>query len=333
MRWAEPARLYLLWALPALLVLWAWIGYRRSKLESELGESGALRSLTGDLGSRTRALRVAMILLGVGIAVAALARPQAGFRFVTTASRGADVVIALDLSHSMDARDVRPNRLRAAVREITTLLQTLDGSAMGFVAFAGRARVVSPLSTDREGLVSMVEAAHTGDVDAPGSDLGAAVSLAGTLLRRPGDRPRAVVLVTDGENLSGDPRAGIDAVRRAGARLFVIGMGSPEGATIPIVDTTGVVVGQRRGPDGQPVQSKLDENLLRDLARLGGGRYEHGDGGGRSALRIADAIRSSGGQEVRGQTIRSYDEKFPWFAAAAGLLLLGARALPQRRES
>jgi Ca-activated chloride channel family protein len=233
----------------------------------------------------------------------------------------------------MDARDVRPDRLRAAVREITTLLQTLDGSAMGFVAFAGRARVVSPLSTDREGLVSMVEAAHTGDVDAPGSDLGAAVSLAGTLLRRPGDRPRAVVLVTDGENLSGDPRGGIDVVRRAGARLFVIGVGSPEGATIPIVDTTGVVVGQRRGPDGQLVQSKLDENMLRDLARLGGGRYEHGDGGGRSALRIADAIRSSGGQEVRGQTIRSYDEKFPWFAAAAGLLLLGARALPQRRES
>ncbi|MGH7680858.1 MAG: vWA domain-containing protein [Candidatus Eiseniibacteriota bacterium] len=333
MRWAEPARLYLLWLTPVLLVLWAWVGYRRSKLEAELGDPQALRARTGEPGTRMRVFRLALTLLGVAVAIAALGRPQMGFRFVTTASRGADVVIALDLSHSMQARDVRPDRLRAAVREITTLLQTLDGSAMGFVAFGGRARVVSPLSTDREGLVSLVEAAGPGDVDAPGSDIGAGVSLAGTLLRRPGDRPRAIVLVTDGENLSGDPRAGLDAVRRSGARLFTIGVGSTEGAAIPIVDTTGVVVGERRGPDGQPVRSKLDENLLRDLARLGGGRYEHGDGGGRSALRIADAIRSSGGQEVRGQTIRSYDEKFPWFAAAAGLLLLAARALPQRRES
>jgi Ca-activated chloride channel family protein len=331
MRWAEPARLYLLWLIPALLLLWAWARYRRSRLEAELGDAAALRAMTGEAGRAAMAARLALTLLGVTLGLAALARPQAGLRFVTTASRGADVVIVLDLSHSMEARDVRPDRLRAGAREIATLLQALEGSSMGFVAFAGRARVMSPLSTDREGLASMVDAARPGDVAGAGSDIGSGISLAGTLLRRPGDRPRAVVLVSDGENLSGDPRAGLDAVRRAGARLFVIGVGTPGGATIPVVDTTGVVVGQRRGPDGQPAVTRLDEALLRDLARSGGGRYERGDGGGRSALRVADAIRSSGGQEVRGQTIRAYDERFPWFAAAAGLLLLAERAVPRRR--
>ena len=333
MRWADPTRLYLLWLIPVFVALWAWARYRRNRLESELGEPGMLRKITGEAGRGALAARIALTVLGVAFAVAALGRPQAGFRFVTTASRGADVVIALDLSHSMEARDVRPDRLRAADREITTLLQALEGSPMGLVGFAGGARVISPLSTDREGLASMVEGASPGDIDAPGSDIGAAVSLAGTLLRRPGDRPRAVVLVTDGENLSGDPRSGMDAVRRSGAKLFVIGMGTSQGATIPIVDSTGTVKGERRGPDGQPVHTRLDDALLRDLARLGGGRYEHGDGSGRSALRLADAIRSGGGQEVRGQTIRTYDERFPWFAAAAGLLLLSARAVPRRRKT
>jgi Ca-activated chloride channel family protein len=332
MRWAEPARLYLLWLIPALVAMWAWAHHLRSRVEAELGDPAALRKMTGESGTPARAARLVLTLLGVSLAVAALGRPQAGLRFVTTASRGADVVITLDLSHSMEARDVRPDRLRAGVREVTTLLQALDGSAMGLVGFAGRARVISPLSTDREGLVTMVAAAQPGDVEGIGSDIGAGVSLAGTLLRRPGERPRAVVLVTDGENMSGDPRAGVDAVRRAGARLFVIGVGTPGGATIPIVDTTGVVIGARRGPDGQPARSRLDESLLRDLARAGGGRYERGDGGGRSALRVADAIRSSGGKEVRGQTIRTYDERFPWFAAAAGLLLLAERAVPRRRK-
>ncbi len=333
MRWAEPARLYLLWLIPAVLLLWAWARYRRSRLEADLGEPAALRKLSGEAGRGARAARLALTVLGVSLAIAALARPQAGFRFVTTASRGADVVVALDLSHSMEARDVRPDRLRAAVREVTTLLQALEGSSMGFVAFTGAARVISPLSTDHEGLASMVESARPGDIEAPGSDIGAGISLAGTLLRRPGDRPRAVVLVTDGENLSGDPRGGVDAVRRAGARLFTIGVGTPEGASIPIVDSTGVVVGERRGPDGQPVRTRIDENLLRDLARAGGGRYERGDGGGRAALRLADAIRSGGGQEVRGQTIRAYDERFPWFAAVAGLFLLAERAVPRRRKT
>lgn len=332
MRWAEPGRLILLWLAPALVLLAVWAARQRGRLESTLGDAAALRRLTGERGGAARAARTVLLVAGFTFAVAGLARPLAGYRLVTTAARGADVVVALDLSHSMDARDVRPDRLRAAKREITTLLEALEGSSMGLVAFAGQATVVSPLSTDLDGLVSMVETAGTGDLSAPGSDIGAGAALAARLLRRPGERPRAVVLVSDGENLAGDPGAGADAVRRAGARLFAIGVGTPEGATIPMVDSTGAVAGQRRGPDGKPVETRLDEATLRELARRGGGRYERGDGSGRVALRLADAIRSAGGEEVRGRSIRAYDERFSWFAAAAGLLLLAERAVPRRRR-
>ena len=332
MRWAEPERLNLLWLAPALLLLAAWAAGQRARLESTLGNPAALRQLTGEAGGIARAVRMSLLLLAFVFAVAGLARPLAGFRLVTTAARGADVVVALDLSHSMEARDVHPDRLRAAAREVTTLLESLDGSSVGLVAFAGEASVVSPLSTDLEGLVSMVETARTTDLTPQGSDIGAGVSLAARLLRRPGQRPRAVVVVSDGENLSGNPEAGIGAARQAGARLFAIGIGTPQGDLIPIVDSTGAVVGQRREPDGKPVVTRLNEELLRQLARRGGGRYERGDGSGAAALRLADAIRSAGGEEVRGRSIRAYDERFSWFAAAAGLLLLAERAVPRRRK-
>ncbi len=332
MRWVEPGRLLFLWLIPVLLLLWAWAAHRRARLESSLGDATALRRMTGEAGRGARVARLTLVILGTALAITGMARPQAGLRFVTTASKGVDVVIALDLSHSMEARDVRPDRLRAAAREITTLLKALEGSSMGLVAFAGNARVISPLSTDREGLASMVESVRPGEVESPGSNIGAAVNVAGRLLRRPGERPRAVVLVSDGENLSGDPRAGLDALRQSGARLFAIGVGTPAGAPVPIVDSTGAVVGERRAPDGTPVVSRLDEALLRDIVGKGGGRFERGDGSGRAGLRLADAIRSTGGEEVRGQSIRAYDERFPWFAAAAGLLLLAERAIPRRRK-
>ncbi len=332
MRWSDPELLHLLWLVPALALLLIVSARRRARLESEIGEPAMVRGLTGDAGPRFRLLRALLLVTAVGFAIAGMARPQAGFRLVTMSSQGADVVVAIDLSHSMEARDVRPDRLRAAGREALTLLQALEGSSMGLVAFAGDARVVSPLSTDWEGLASMVETARPADVERPGSDIGKAVTLAGTLLRRPGERPRAVVLLSDGENLAGDPRAGIASVRRAGARLFAIGFGTAGGATIPVVDSTGAVIAERRGPDGSTVRTRLDEPLLRDLARRGGGRYERGDGTGRAAIRVANAIRSAGGREVRGQSVRAYDERFHWFAAIAGMLLLVERAVPRRRK-
>lgn len=332
MRWADPQFLELLWAVP-LLLLAAWLAERRrNRLERSLGDPRMLRERAGAPGAGTRWARHALLLLAAGLAIAGMARPQAGFRLVTTTSRGVDLVVALDLSHSMEARDVRPDRLRAAKRELLSLFAALQGSAIGVVEFAGNARVLSPLTTDDRGLESVVETAVPEDLDQPGSNVAGAIRLASLLLRRPGERPRAVLLVSDGENLEGDPRASVGSARGAGARLFTMGIGTPQGTTIPVVDSTGAVVGKRRDPEGKIVVTRLDESLLRDLAKRGGGAYERADGTGRAALHLADAMRSEGGVEARGQTVRAYDERFAWFAAGAGLLLILERLVPRRRK-
>ncbi len=333
MRWSSPPLLHLLWDVVLLGLLWLYSERARRRTERALGEPSALRALTEEAGPRHRAVRMVLALLGMALLVLGLMRPQAGFRLVTTTSQGVDAVIALDLSRSMDARDTRPSRLEAAKHEALAILNGIEGSSVGLVEFAGSARTVSPLSTDREGLASLIETATTRDVDRPGTNLENALSLAARLLARPGDRPRAIVLLSDGENLEGNPGAARSDVKRSGARLYTIGLGTPQGATIPIVDSTGVVRGAKRDAEGRIVNTRLDEDTLRRLAQAGGGRYEHGDGTGTAGLRLIDPIRSGGTYEARGRTIRAYDERFPWFAAAAGVLLVLERLVPRRRRS
>jgi len=333
LRWADPEFLKLLWLVPVLLLVGWLIERRRRGLEALLGDPAALRRRVAGAGAGARWTRRLLVVAASSLAVVALARPQAGFRSVTTTSRGVDLVVALDLSRSMDARDLRPDRLRAAKREASSLLTALEGSAIGLVGFAGEAQVLSPLSTDIEGLESLIESAGAGDVDVAGSDIGKGIERSARLLRRPGDRPKAIVIVSDGENLSGDPAAAVAAARAVGARVFAIGVGTPEGAPIPVLDEHGRIAAEKRDPSGHVVITRLDEAALRDLVRRGGGQYERADATGRVALRIADAVRSDGGSETRGQTVRAYDERFGWFAAAAGLFLVAERIVPRRRKA
>ena len=332
MRWSSPQLIHLLWIVLGVALL-AWVAAReRFRTERSLGDPEALRALSGEAGSRTRAWRIGLSLTALALAGLGLMRPQSGFRLVTTTALGVDAVIALDLSRSMDAPDLRPDRLSAAKREALSLLTALEGSQIGLVTFAGSAKIVSPLSTDREGLASIVETASTRNMDRPGTDLGAALTLAARLLARPGERPRAIVLFSDGENLEGDPGRALQSVRRAGARLYTIGLGTPEGTTIPVVDTTGAVRDVKRDAEGRIVITRLDEKTLRSLAEQGGGRYERADGTGRAALRLVEPIRSGGAYEAKGRSIRAYNERFPWFAAAAGVLLVMEWLVPRRRR-
>jgi Ca-activated chloride channel family protein len=332
MRFEHPELLRLLWLLPALVLVLVWAEARRRRVARALGDPKAMGRLTGEVGPGARAVRGALLVGACAAGLVGLARPQAGFRLVTAATRGADVAIAIDVSQSMAARDTRPDRMAAARREAQALIRALPGSAVGLVAFAGEARLLSPLSTDDEGLASLVESLQPGVVERGGSNLEAAVRRATQLLARPGERPRAVVLVTDGENLEGDPRRAADAAKQGGTRVFTIGVGTPGGSTIPLVDSTGAIRGVKQDRSGAPVLTRLDARLLADLARRAGGLFVRGDGSGGAALQLVDPIRSEGAFEARGRAIRAYDERYHWLAAAAGALLLLGAFLPQRRN-
>ncbi|MEK7348991.1 MAG: VWA domain-containing protein [Candidatus Eisenbacteria bacterium] len=333
MRWAAPEYFTLFWIVSAALAFFLWAARARRRDEAALGDPGALRRRWGAPGPWNGRLRVFLFLAAAAAGIVALARPQAGLRLVSTTSSGPDVVVALDLSESMHARDAKPDRLGAARREIATLLRSMEGSAIGLVGFAGEARVLSPLTTDLEGLRDRIDAASPAEIDVPGSDIGGAVALAGQLLRRPGDRPRAIVLVTDGEQLGGDIARGLPVLRASGASLVVLGVGTPEGATIPLVDTTGAVVGVKRDARGQEVWTRFSDGALRGLARTAGGRYERADGSGRAGRLAAGYARGHERGDRGGRSLRAYDERFHWLAALAALFLTAEALVPRRRRA
>lgn len=333
MRWAAPEFFALFWLMPFAAALVLWMARARRRDEAALGDRDALRRRWGAPGRWNGPLRTFLFLGAVAAGIVALARPQAGLRLVSTTSTGPDVVVALDLSESMHARDAKPDRLGAARREIAVLLRSLEGSAIGFVGFAGEARVLSPLTTDLEGLRDRIDAARPEDLDEPGSNVGAGVEVAAQLIRRPGDRPRAIVLVTDGEQLDGPMTRGLAPLRASGASLVVLGVGTTEGATIPVVDTTGAVTGMKRDRSGHVVVTKLAEDALRDLARGASGRYERANGSGRAGRLAAAYARGSERGDRAGRSLRAYDERFHWFAALAALLLAAEVFVPRRRES
>ena len=330
MRWAAPELLVLLWLIPAAIAALWWRARLRARDESGLGDPSALRRRWGAPGPWNARWRAILLLLAMAAAIVGLARPQAGLRLISTTSVGPDVVIALDLSASMSARDARPDRLAAARREVSALLHHLEGSAVGLVGFAGEARVLSPLTTDLEGLRDRIDAAGPGEIGAAGSDVGRGVALAGRLLTRPGQRPRAIVLLTDGEQLDGDPSDGIASVRKSGARLAILGIGSPEGAPIPLVDSLGAVQGTKRDDSGREIRTTLVESTLRDMATSAGGRYERADGSGSAARRAAAYARGEDRGTSRGRSLQAYDERFHWLAALAVLLLVGEAFVPRR---
>jgi Ca-activated chloride channel family protein len=335
-RWASPELLPLLWALVPLLLLLLGAERARRAAERALGDVEAIRRRWDAPATALPRIRSLLLLLATAAAIVAMARPQAGLRLVSTTSIGPDVVIALDLSESMRARDARPDRMVAARRELSALLSSLEGSSIGLVGFAGSAHVLSPLTTDLEGLRDRIEGATPEEVATPGSDIGAAVALAGQLLRRPGERPRAVVLVTDGEQLEGEIERGLPTIRAAGASLVVLGLGTEGGSAIPIIDSTGTLLGWKRDASGREVRTRLDAAALRKLARDAGGQYEWADGSGRAGRRAAAFARGHERGELgrwSNRSLRAYDERFHWLAALAAFLLAAEMAVPRRRHA
>ncbi|HEV2104131.1 MAG TPA: VWA domain-containing protein, partial [Candidatus Eisenbacteria bacterium] len=265
-----------LWALALLpvLALLEWRGLRRA--ERALKLLAGARPNAALLAQRAPGSRRAGLLLRLGaLALLALgaAGPEWGREAVRRSSSGSDLVFVLDVSASMDTRDVPPSRLDEARREALGLLDRVAGCRVGVVAFAGDAVRLSPLTLDQAAVRLTLEALTRDAVSTPGTDLGRALRTALALLP-PGHRAdQAIVLWTDGEDLEGRGQGAIADLQRAGVRVFAVGVGTPAGDVIPVLDDQGRTVDVKRDEQGTPVRSRLDEPLLRELARGTRGGY------------------------------------------------------------
>jgi Ca-activated chloride channel family protein len=337
MTFARPDLLWLALALPAL-VLGGIIGYyrRRRRVARVLGESDLIRRIGGDgldAFPTTRLLFLVPAAIFLGLAAAG---PQWGTERVETHGRALNLVLVLDVSKSMLARDLEPNRLERQRLFATRLLRELRGDRIGLVAFAGRAYTLAPLTTDHSALHLFLDALDPGIVSQGGSSLAAAITQGVELVReqRSAARDRVVVLVSDGEALEEEDAvlAAVSRARGYGVIVHSVGVGTPAGAPIPELDRAGYTTGYKRDPDtGEIVISRLGEGLLERAATTTGGRYVRSDRAGATDALLAE-IRGMERSSSAGGSREVPRSRHTWFIALA-LALVALDTITARRRA
>ncbi len=326
MTFANGTWLWLLMAVPVLgFVLHHAQNRARKKLDMLLG-SGAERYIE-NATETARSWRRTLLLAGVACLIVALARPQWGANDVVVTQRGTDLVVALDVSNSMRAQDVTPDRLIRARGELEQLLDGYDLGQVGLVLFAGQAFVQCPLTLDLGSVLLFLGMADTDMISSQGTALAAALETAAALLEG-GDESyfegrRAVLLVTDGEDLEGDWQAAADKCDASGITIFPIAVGSEEGGLIPDGEEGGAVL---KDQEGNVVISRLDLASLESLAAATGGKVYRLGTGALDRDDLMAELSGLGQRDLEDRHVSAYQERFHWPLALA-LMFLTARFL------
>lgn len=264
----------------------------------------------------------------------ALAQPQCGEKAEVVKRRGIDVVVAIDASKSMYARDVQPSRLDRARLELTSLLDQLKGDRVAIVAFAGDAFVQCPLTSDYAAAKMFLRAVDPEQMPQGGTNIGAALLLSRQVFDSAdrGAKDRVVVLLSDGEDLTGDIAEGVDALKEIGAKVLAVGIGSDEGERIPILNKQGEVAGYRKDESGTTVLTRLDRAGLQRVASDTGGEFFYQARG----VAVGDAVKVIDGlqkTELESRLTMKYGEAFqPFVGVGLAFLLLGVLLVPSWRN-
>jgi len=332
MRFARPEWLKLLWALlPAAGLFWWSLRNRRIRLERVI--AAPLLGMHTEDFSPARAILKGCFLAGFFcFGILAAARPQWGIRLETLHRHGVDVIAALDTSYSMAAEDVIPSRIEKAKGEIKRVVEQLEDDRVGLVSFAGNAVLQCPLTLDRGAVLMLLDAAATGMEAEPGTSLASAISRATSAFSARETKYKALVLFTDGEDLEGQVDAAVRKAAESGVVLYAVGVGTPQGAPIPVRDARGDVVEYRKDPAGQVVVSRLDEQSLSRIARETGGRYFRATTGESEIGALCAAIAGLDSKELDSRLAQNLEDRFQVPLALAVACLAASFSVGEKRR-
>lgn len=331
MTFLNPAALLFLLLIPAALAFFAWRERQRQAARDRLGDTALLQLLFPTYGGARRRWRAGLWLAAVGAVIIALARPAWGTDLEVLETQGVSVMIILDVSNSMLARDVLPNRLERARLAVRDLLAELEGNELGLIVFAGEAYVQFPLTSDPSSALTFLNAVSTASVATQGTATEAAIRLAIDSFDEQSSTARAIVLMTDGEDHIGDPLNAADFARESGVVIHGLGYGSLEGSLIPILDELGNETGYRTDRNGAIVESRLNESLLRAISERTGGVYQRADTG-EEVQRLIAQIRTMEAGFLESEGRVRLIERFGIFVAVAVLALSIEILLPENES-
>ncbi|MCQ2102066.1 MAG: VWA domain-containing protein [Fibrobacter sp.] len=322
MRFAEPMFLWGLLTLPLFALLFLYAYHRRKKLAARFVSLSMLPKLSTSVSPWRRLAKVLLLLLAIAFLFVALARPQWGRKMEHIERRGLDLVLLQDISLSMLAEDIKPNRLTRSRHEISAFLEGLSGDRVGLVAFSGEAQVMVPLTLDY-GTVQMMLRELTPGWLMPGTNLENAIRKGMDLYRNSGSAGQysVMILMSDGEELEA---AAVNAAKEAaemGIRIYTIGIGSREGVPIPVPGRNGEVA-YKKDVQGNIVTTRLEDGTLQEIASVTGGLYFYASPGEFQLQKVLTEIASLEKKEQASDRMENYQDRYQIFLGLAALLFL-----------
>jgi Ca-activated chloride channel family protein len=329
----EPQWLWGLLLVPLLIALFIRSEQRGLKRLQEFVSARLLPQLAGTVNRPRRMIRFGLQLLGLALAIVSLAQPRWGYTFEDVKRKGLDLLIAVDTSRSMLSNDVQPNRLDRVKLAIQDLIGQLQGDRVGLIAFAGRAFLQAPLTIDYDAVVEALNDLDTKTIPEGGTNISSAITLATQSFGKSAMGNRALVIFTDGEELSGDAVKTAKEAADAGVRIFTVGVGTPQGSLIPVTGDDGQT-SFVKDSSGQVVKSKLDDKRLREIAQATGGFYLHLENGPRSMQQIQnEGLAKMQAAEMDVRLSRRPIERYEWPLGAALIALALSILIPERKRA
>jgi len=333
MTFGAPQWCWALLTIPFLVVLFVRAERRATLRLREFVSERLLPKLARTVDRRRRSVRFALVLWGFALAITALAQPRWGYTYEDAKRKGLDLILAVDTSRSMLSNDVLPNRLQRVKLAAQDLINELQGDRVGLVAFAGRAFLQAPLTIDYDAAVEAINDLDTKTIPEGGTNISDGIDLAVRTFGKSAIGNRAVIIFTDGEELSGDASKTAKAAADAGVRIFTVGVGTPEGSLIPITNGEGGGTAFVKDSKGQVVKSKLDEKRLREIAESTGGFYLHLEDGPRTMKQLfADGLTKMQAGDIDARLSRRPIERYQWPLGAAMFFLAASFLMRERRR-
>jgi len=316
----NPEYLYLLIMVPVLILIMVLYSRASRKKIKTAGEQKLIKGLIPEFSSFRRNLKFVLRLIAFILVVFVLARPQFGSKLEEVKREGVEVIIALDVSNSMMAEDIQPNRLERAKQAISSLVDRLQNDKIGLIVFAGDAYTQIPVTTDYVSAKMFLSSISPGIVPKQGTSLASAINLGMSSFSPAIDESKALIIITDGENHDEDPVPISEQASEKGIVIHTIGIGSNSGVPVPVTSN-----GKRdflKDNEGNTVITRLDEDVLRSIAFTTGGKYVKASNTNIGLNTIFNEISSMKQQELEGTVYTEYDDQFQVLAVLALFILL-----------
>jgi Ca-activated chloride channel family protein len=332
MDFAEPLYLICFGPLLLLALLLFYLSKRKQAALHRLGAPQLIARLSATVNWSGRRWQVRLWFVALALVIVALARPRWGAQVEVVERRGVEIMVALDVSQSMLAEDLKPNRLARAKLEISELMDRLEGNEIGLVVFAGAAYIQFPLTADFSTARFFLEAAHPGMISRTSTNLADALKMTMSGFNEERASQKVIILLTDGEatEFGDEVTAVAQEAANEGIVVYAIGFGSPEGEPIPEYDELGTLTGYKKDRQGETVLTRLDETTLQEIALATNGRYFRASADGREVGFVSDAISELQKDELESRFETRGIERFQWFLGLAVLALIISELIPDR---